>query len=1722
MRAIDVAHSPIRGGARPAWIRLVAVFTGMVLIILGWSVPAAQADTATDGSTPSISPALGATGLGEAMAADLASAGGVVTSKPDGGPVAGISVKFFDADSDDPNPVATALTGADGRYDIEGLRPGTYQILFEDLKMEYRPTWLGAANTRAEAASVKVAPRSQNPRFDATLTKGWKRKLTLLELLAVEEVELSATAGSISGTVYAGAPQAPLANVKIELFDDYNSTAVAVTVTDGAGQYTFASVVPGYYILRATDGSASGRWVYYPSVSSLYSADVISVSNGQQLTERDFVLGQWGSLSGRVVDSDGKPMEGVSVRAIDPDGEWPGYASTDSEGNFVFKSLVPGHYAISATKPFGYGDYLYGWSGGGISERTAFLYDIASGSTASGVELKLLRRPVGAVSGTILYADATPAANQRVWLYGNNGWRDSSTDESGRYSFDNLYTGIYSVSTDVGPGFWYPGVLTEDDATKIKVVAGTKVRADLSLPALSALSGRVSSADGAPVTSGNVTLVKGSEELISCSLDAAFLNDCGDAPGQYSFRAPAGDYELEIEASGYQDKIIPLTISGDSVLDARLVAAPLSIGGTVDYSGGSLEDLEVGVVDALTGAGYDNSSKSINHNTGSFEFTDLPIGDYLLAIRDWEHRRVVWYGGDSVRTATVIHVTGPADVLGLAFSVPPFAGGPDDDERADIGGRLSVPPGTVATVSAFERMWGVLVGTYEDHRVYIDAEDGTWSALVPTGTYELVIGRSDRLGTAEYREQLRVTGDATHDISLVLGGSLTGRVLDGFGHPVAHAYVVSEASATVNESGDTPSDYTDSDGRWTIGGLSAGSVKATVSPQSLAPLLPARVGAGASYQIALGETTATPDLTLQLGGRLAGRIQESEDYDRQRHVTVSVFSVDGTKLDAQSVQRGMSYDFDGLPIGDVLVSFRAKGMSTQWWKKSASRATATKVRIEADKTTRGITPDLPPSLPVVDPKDPDYPVGTITGKVTSEIGFNGTRYVRAIGEADSDDAIVGSDGTYKLSVRPGKYRVYATLCVGLWMGKSGCLGEKHKLWYPASLRREAANQVSVDVDKETIGIDLTFLNGSVFTTALEPTISGEPKVGKRLTVVPGSWDPAPDRFSYQWLRDGVPIDDATDDTFISTSADIGKKLSVTVTGTKTGYALATATSAETVAVAPLGELMAATPTISGAAAVGATLTVVPGNWGPAGVVFTYQWHRDGKDIPVTDGSYVIQAQDAGTKLSVSVTGQLDGYVGATRTSDSTATIPMLTIGSAPTPTISGTARVGEVLSADPGRWDPAAAALSYEWRRGDEEIGTDSATYRLVGEDAGKTLTVTVVGSALGYSSVSKTSVPTATIQLGTLSLTPTPMIDDSTPTVGQTVSVKQSIWGPEPVTIAYQWYKVSSKKKTVELTSPSAKTASYEVQGTDAGYRLKVKVIGTRLGYTTKEVYSETTSYVAKGSFDSVGAPQVALEGTPRVGKELTATAGQAAPATTDWSYQWYRVKATGKYSAISKATKSSYLLSSSDIGYRLMVRVTTASIGYNPVSRDSEATSVVMAGIVAVTPKLSDTTPVVDQVLSITAATGVGKWAPGTVSPTYKWYVGGAEVDGHDEPTYQVKAADLGKPIKLTVVGSATDYAPLVKTSSSTSKVAAATFTEKGLASVADDGSLLTAIEGHWRPSPDRFSYTWYRDGKAISKATGKTYDRGSSTGEFKVKVTAVKAGYTSASVYSAVRSF
>ena len=65
-----------------------------------------------------------------------------------------------------------------------------------------------------------------------------------------------------------------------------------------------------------------------------------------------------------------------------------------------------------------------------------------------------------------------------------------------------------------------------------------------------------------------------------------------------------------------------------------------------------------------------------------------------------------------------------------------------------------------------------------------------------------------------------------------------------------------------------------------------------------------------------------------------------------------------------------------------------------------------------------------------------------------------------------------------------------------------------------------------------------------------PTISGTPAVGRRLTMSTGAWSPAPVALTYQWLRDGVAITDATATSYVLKAEDLGAQITVRVQGTK--------------------------------------------------------------------------------------------------------------------------------------------------------------------------------------------------------------------------------------------------------------------------------------------------------------------------------------------------------------------------------------------------------------------------------------------------------------------------------------------------------------------------------------------------------------------------------------------
>lgn len=82
-------------------------------------------------------------------------------------------------------------------------------------------------------------------------------------------------------------------------------------------------------------------------------------------------------------------------------------------------------------------------------------------------------------------------------------------------------------------------------------------------------------------------------------------------------------------------------------------------------------------------------------------------------------------------------------------------------------------------------------------------------------------------------------------------------------------------------------------------------------------------------------------------------------------------------------------------------------------------------------------------------------------------------------------------------------------------------------------------------------------------TAGTVAVKGKLLVGKRVKAKVAGWLPSGVTFTYQWLRNGKVVKKATERKYKLTKKDKGKKMSVRVTGVRSGYTSATATSPQT-------------------------------------------------------------------------------------------------------------------------------------------------------------------------------------------------------------------------------------------------------------------------------------------------------------------------------------------------------------------------------------------------------------------------------------------------------------------------------------------------------------------------------------------------------------------------------
>ena len=264
----------------------------------------------------------------------------------------------------------------------------------------------------------------------------------------------------------------------------------------------------------------------------------------------------------------------------------------------------------------------------------------------------------------------------------------------------------------------------------------------------------------------------------------------------------------------------------------------------------------------------------------------------------------------------------------------------------------------------------------------------------------------------------------------------------------------------------------------------------------------------------------------------------------------------------------------------------------------------------------------------------------------------------------------------------------------------------------------------------------------------QSTISGTVQVGETLTADtsgiadPDGLDDAV--FNYQWLADDTEIQGATNADYTLAEADEGKAVKVQVSFTDDVGNPESLTSAATDAVAaatPENNPATGAPSINGTAQVGETLTAdtsgISDADGLTSVSYIYQWIRndgnsDSEISGATASTHTLADVDQGKTVKVQVSFTDDGGNEETLTSTETATVEATPNNPATgAPTISGTAQVGETLTADTSDIADVDglnnAAFSYQWLADDTEVaGATGSTHTLVEADQGKAVKVRV------------------------------------------------------------------------------------------------------------------------------------------------------------------------------------------------------------------------------------------------------------------------------------------------------------------------------------------------------------------------------------------------------------
>lgn len=331
----------------------------------------------------------------------------------------------------------TAVTDAEGVYELVGLVPDTYLVRFWDSQGAYVAKYYGGGGTPSHAQVIPLGPSEQREGVDDYLSPGG----IITGAISFAEQTLPPTA-----TVYAF-PAVETLSGAWSYPGDYDPSR---------GAYRIGGLPPGVYLVGAWASDLvtpySEYGAFYGDVQDITRATPVTITGGSRIGGVDIHIAQGafdGAIMGIVSNALGQPLPGIRVELLQTWQDWDTppllYTTTDLDGHYQFAGLVDGTYLVRYLDPTGV--YANGYYHSRFPSQGADTVVLADGRTQQPIDQQMVK--AGVIRGSVRdgrgRSVAGAAVGYRTELNSFVNIKNFTTAADGQYTMTGIAPGVYYV-----------------------------------------------------------------------------------------------------------------------------------------------------------------------------------------------------------------------------------------------------------------------------------------------------------------------------------------------------------------------------------------------------------------------------------------------------------------------------------------------------------------------------------------------------------------------------------------------------------------------------------------------------------------------------------------------------------------------------------------------------------------------------------------------------------------------------------------------------------------------------------------------------------------------------------------------------------------------------------------------------------------------------------------------------------------------------------------------------------------------------------------------------------------------------------------------------------------------------------------------------------------------------------------------------------------------------